>query len=333
MSKRQLLADMLRRTGLLRALELSPSRPGILIFNHHRIGNAANSSFDRAVFSSTTDQFDAQVRYLKKRMPIVSGDELEALVSGRTRLRHTVAAITFDDGYLDNYTKAFPVLKSHDATAIFFLITTYVGTSTVPWWDEIANLIRSTSAPSLKLTFPFPETIQLGEDRETSIRTVLRRFKLPENHDYDGFLSELRDQTRTTAAPALRRFLSWDDAREMKASGMEIGSHTRTHRLLSQLTAEEQFQELSESKAEMEHELGGRVCSFAYPVGTRDAFTPLTEELARSAGYSMCFAFHGGINRPGHIRPTHIDRTTPGKNATAFRAQTLLVSAFRKANT
>ncbi|RXH54596.1 polysaccharide deacetylase family protein [Granulicella sibirica] len=332
MSKRQLLADVLSKAGLLRALEFAPSRPGILIFNHHRIGNPARSSFDRAVFSSTADQLDAQVRYLKNRMPIVSGNELEALVSGRTKLRRMHAAITFDDGYLDNYTKAFPVLKSHNATGIFFLITSYVGTPTVPWWDEIACLIRSTSAPSLKLTFPFPETIQLGEDRETSIRTVLRRFKLPENHDYDGFLSELREQTQASVPHPPRRFLSWDEAREMKAAGMEIGSHTRSHRLLSQLTPQEQFQELSESKVEMERELGGRVGSFAYPVGTRDAFTPVTEELARSAGYSMCFAFHGGINRPGHLRAMHLNRTTPGKNATAFRAQTILVSAFTRAN-
>ena len=238
------------------------------------------------------------------------------------------AAITFDDGYLDNYAQAFPVFKSHDATATFFLITTYVGTPTVPWWDEIAYLIRSTSAPSLKLTFPFPETIELDEDRETSIRAVLRRFKLPENHDYDGFLSELRAQTYSSVPQPQRRFLSWDEAREMKAGGMEIGSHTRTHRLLSQLTPEEQFQELSESKAEMERELGGKVGSFAYPVGTRDAFTPVTEELARTAGYAMCFAFHGGINRPGHIRPMHLSRTTPAINPNAFRAQTMLVSAF-----
>jgi peptidoglycan/xylan/chitin deacetylase (PgdA/CDA1 family) len=329
MSKRQLLSDMLSKTGMLRVLESFPSRPGIVIFNHHRVGDAGHTPFDRGVFSSTVDQFDAQIRYLKKRMPIVSGEELESLVSGKTKLDRMHAAITFDDGYLDNYANAFPVLKSHDATATFFLITTYVGTATVPWWDEIACLMRFTKERSLKLRIPVPATIKLDEDRETSIRTVLRRYKLPENHDYDGFLSELREQTKSILPKAERRFLSWDEAREMKAAGMEIGSHTCSHRLMSQLTPEEQAIELRESKAELERQLGTRVGSFAYPVGTRDAFTPVTEGLARAAGYSIAFSFHGGINRPGAIRPMHLYRTTPAPDHTAFRTQAVLVSSLR----
>src|ERR1700738_4161766 len=132
-----LLARAMQSLGILWALESCKPKPGILVINHHRIGDAHSTSFDRGVFSATAYELDAQLRYFKQRAPIVTGEELEELVSGRTRMNRLHVAFTFDDGYLDNYTKAFDVVRSADSTATFFLVTDYVGTATVPWWDEI----------------------------------------------------------------------------------------------------------------------------------------------------------------------------------------------------
>ncbi|MEK6398545.1 MAG: hypothetical protein V4734_10700, partial [Terriglobus sp.] len=111
MNKRLLLARTLQTFGVLRLIEALPSRPGIVVVNHHRVGNANATRFDRGVYSATTEALDRQITLLKRRMPIVAGDELESLVTGKTPLTRTYAVLTFDDGYLDNYTNAFPVLK------------------------------------------------------------------------------------------------------------------------------------------------------------------------------------------------------------------------------
>ena len=172
MRYRLLLARALQRTGILQALELRKSKPGILIVNHHRIGDADGTIFDRDLFGATADELDMQVRYFKKRAPIVSGDELEELVSGRTKIKRLYVAFTFDDGYLDNYTKAFDVFRSADSTAAFFLVTDYVGTATVPWWDEIAYLVRNTKKAEINLNYPTPLKVSLNGQRETSIATI-----------------------------------------------------------------------------------------------------------------------------------------------------------------
>src|SRR5947209_11332665 len=142
MSKRRLVASIMRGAGVLRGLEMLPSRPGILIVNHHRVGDASKTRFDRDVFSASADAFDRQLKYFKRNFNIVSGQELEDLVFGKKPLRHTHIAITFDDGYRNDYTTSFQVLKANDCTAAVFLFQDYVGSSFRPWCVEIAYLLR-----------------------------------------------------------------------------------------------------------------------------------------------------------------------------------------------
>ena len=72
-----------------------------------------------------------------------------------------------------------------------------------------------------------------------SLTAVLRSYKKPENSDQARFLRELAEETKGEDPPeTLRRFLNWDEAKEMILGGMAIGSHTHSHRVLSQLEPE-----------------------------------------------------------------------------------------------
>jgi peptidoglycan/xylan/chitin deacetylase (PgdA/CDA1 family) len=302
------------------------SRPGILIVNHHRVGDAASSRFDRDVFSASADAFDMQLKYLKKHFNVVAGEELEDLVSGRTALKRTHIAITFDDGYRNDYCVSFPILKANDCRAAFFLVPEYVGTSTIPWWDEIAYLVRNSQKSSITLSVPTPLTVTLAPDREQAIRMVLRHYKREDNHHPEDLLAEIREQAGCELPPVGRRFIDWEEAREMKAAGMVIGSHTQTHRILGQMPPEEQQWELTESRKNIEANLGAEIRSLAYPVGIHGAFNQTTETIAQSTGYRMCFSFYGGINTPGHIQPMNLLRTSTSRDDLLFRAETVLLT-------
>jgi peptidoglycan/xylan/chitin deacetylase (PgdA/CDA1 family) len=323
MSKRLLLSRLLKRSGIFALLDALPSRPGVLVVNHHRIGHASRTRFDRGVFSQTAEGLDDQVRFLRKRMPIIAGEELEALLTGKIPLKRTYAAITFDDGYLDNYTQAFPVLHAHAVPGIFFPVIQYIGTDSVPWWDEIAYLVRNTTRSSVEVTTPTPLRLTIGTDRELAILQLLRHYKKPENQNGEQFLKELRESSGCVVPKPGRRFLSWEEARTMVAAGMEFGSHTCSHTVLSQQTPEEQRWELAESRRILENELGRRIHSLAYPVGSASAFTPETEQIAALSGFSLGFAFQGGFNRPGMVRAMHVQRLSPAPEPELFHAQFL----------
>ena len=316
--------------GVLRVLEMFRSKPGILIVNHHRVGDPASSRFDRDVFSATTDAFDRQLKYFKRYFPVVSGEELEDLVSGRTPLKRTHVAITFDDGYRDDYVTSFQVLKANGCTAAFFLVPEYVGTSTIPWWDEIAYLVRNSPQQQITLTIPVPLTVTLQQDREVAIRTVLRHYKRADNHHGNRLLAELREQARCELPAVGRRFITWEEAREMRDAGMMIGSHTQTHGILGQMTPQAQEWELAESRKNIEANIGGEVRGLAYPVGIRGSFDKTTEEIARSLGYKLCFSFYGGVNTPSHMESTNLLRMATSRDDLMFRAETIFLSRLGK---
>jgi peptidoglycan/xylan/chitin deacetylase (PgdA/CDA1 family) len=328
MSKRQLLTDALQRLGVIRTLEMFRARAGILVINHHRVGNANTSRFDHGVFSATAEQLDEQTKYLKRHFPIVCGDELEELVTGKKKLTCLHVSITFDDGYLDNYTHAFDVLRSNNCPASFFLVPAYVGTNHVPWWDVIAYLIRNTEKKEISLQLPVPLKLTLGKDREPAILAVLRHYKRTDNTDGDAFMSELKEETECVVPDPGRRFLNWAEAKEMRSSGMTIGSHTYTHHILGQLPLDSQRWELEQSKQTMEEQLGTEVSTLAYPVGSSTTFSQSTKEIAQALGYRMCFSFYGGLNTPGAIRQTDIFRTSMPNEFSLFRTETTLLTRF-----
>ena len=326
MSKRALASATLQRLGVLKVLESIRSKPGILIVTHHRVGDAAATRFDRAIFSASNDSFNEQLKYFKRHLNVVGGQELAALVSGQQKLTRMHVAITFDDGYLEDYRNSFDILKSNGCTGSFFLVPQYVGTATVPWWDEIAYLVRHTKRSSISLRYPAPLTVEIAGDREIAIRTVLRHYKRNDNHDGELLLAELRQQAECELPSVERRFVSWEEAREMKAAGMTIGSHTQTHRILGQLSAEEQRWEMEQSKRAIEENIGCVVDSIAYPVGIRGAFNETTESIAAELGYAIGFSFYGGVNTPENMQPTNLLRMATNPDPMLFRAETLFLS-------
>jgi peptidoglycan/xylan/chitin deacetylase (PgdA/CDA1 family) len=135
--KRELLARGLLWSGASFLLSRLPARDSLLVLNYHRIGNPDDDLFDPGVFEATADQFNDQISHLKRRVSLVTLEEALAFIDGtiKEKTRRCRVLITFDDGYLDNYEIAYPILRSHGAQGVFFLVTSMVGSCQVPWWD------------------------------------------------------------------------------------------------------------------------------------------------------------------------------------------------------
>lgn len=93
-------------------------------------------------------------------------------------------------------------------------------------------------------------------------------------------------------------FVSWDDCRTMRAAGMTIGAHTKRHRRLQSLSADESDRELRESKARLEQELAVPCDHFAAPWGVPGAdFDPQVHPaMARTAGFKSFLTTAPGAN-------------------------------------
>lgn len=314
LSKRDRLAGLLGRFGVLRALECFAHRGGLLVVNYHRVGSTNGNAFDDGVFSATAGEFRAQIRYLREHFDLPTLDQLVDIQQAGFVMPRPMALITFDDGYRDNFDLALPVLSEEGAPAAFFIPTSYIQNPRLPWWDHIAFIIKQTRQEEFKIEYPTSRSIDLRQfSRQQVILDLLSCYKRAGEINEIEFLEHLGERAQVqvdTVGLGRELFMSWHQIRLLMAEGMSLGSHTHTHQILSGLSESDQRAELVVSKYILEEKLGTSVKTIAYPVGTPGTFNAVTKRLAREAGYQVGFSYYGGINRTGHADPLDVRRTT-----------------------
>lgn len=278
---------------------------GIVTLNYHRIGDLTQTPIDPGVFSATADQFEEQLKYLKSNCDVIGvSDIAEALRPGSNR---RCVLITFDDGYVDNYEVAFPILQQVDLPAVIFLTTDYLDKRVVSWWDEIAWIVKNSRKSELKL----PESWQieiLRLDNEYQRPAILRLLRLAKSLDSEmlqQLLNDIADVASTGRAPGNSEtapWLTWEMVREMHRGGIDFGGHTVSHPVLSTCTCEQQRMEIVQSKQRIEQELGVPITVFSYPIGQPWSFNADSVRLAREAGYRNAFSFYPGYSTCGSDR-------------------------------
>lgn len=323
MSRRQRLASLLHQTGVVRAalaLRSSVSTQWLTVLTYHRFPNpGGDEPFDDEVIDVTPEVFDRQLRCLCKHFTLIGSDELCAFGAGRP-LPPNAVAITFDDGYLDNFQRALPILKRYGARATFFLSTAYLSERRLYWWDRVAYLLKRSTLPYVVLDYPHRLVLDL-HDRKRATERVLRLIKTHQPLDVELFLEQLARSAGVTWSQKLeqsfaeRLLMTWDHVRELRQAGMDVQSHTRTHRVLQTLSREELRDELVGSRADLQRELGEAPRAIAYPVGTPLLpDSPIRGALAQ-AGYEIGLSNATGSNLiNGNVDRFNIRRQSVGLN-------------------
>lgn len=271
-------------------------RPGLYCFNYHRVGDRDKSPFDPNVFSCDAENFKRQIDLIQNNFEVVGLDQLEKLLLESPHLKKPYAVITFDDGYLDNYQVAYPILKSFGVKAVFFVPINYISQRIVPWWDEIAWIVRNTQQSIFKVDDNKVIDLKAGNTTE-NIKKVLFAFKSIDYRSIEESLAYIRKASNCYINPdeEPQLFMSWAQVREMSDNGMDIGSHTFSHRILSHI-GDEQSNEILASKAYLEDKLGKRVLAISYPVGTNGTFNDESMQLTKEGGYAFGFSFIPGVD-------------------------------------
>ena len=175
MSKRDFVAGLLSAGGILPMLERIARRPRLLVLNYHRVGSGAECRFDGGVYSATADALWDQMRYLSANFDVLNEERLLEVAGHGFKVERPSIAVTFDDGYLDNFEVAISILCDAKIPAIFFIPSDFVDRPRLPWWDRIAFILKQTKVSRLCLENPRPFSIDLRQvDRNEAIRQLLR---------------------------------------------------------------------------------------------------------------------------------------------------------------
>ena len=319
-TKRVLLSNALVSLGVvptILSLRRRTRTPWLTVLTYHRIGAKAPSGLlDQEVMEAEPDVFDRQIAFLSRSFDIIGMDDLTASLEGKS-LPPSPLLLTFDDGYLDNYQVALPILKKHGARATFFIATSYIDERRLFWWDRINYLIKSCRRGDIDVNYPTRMILDLRAGRAAQTLAIEAMLGVVKNHfalDLPRFLEELAIACDVEISRPLERALAdmhlmtWNEVRGLRAAGMDVQSHTLTHRVLQTLGPAELAQELSESRMILESALREPVRAVSYPVGSAASYSDAIRNAVRAAGYQVGFSNRAGVNRWSEFDPLDVKR-------------------------
>ncbi|NTV51808.1 MAG: polysaccharide deacetylase family protein [Candidatus Firestonebacteria bacterium] len=306
---KRLLPWVLYHTGVLRRLRPGRARGAhggrFLILMYHRV--IAETGYFKSLCVSP-QHFARQIRYLKENFSIVTLEEAAQRLKSGDLPDEDQVVITFDDGYQDNYTHAFPVLRQAGVPATIFLTAGHINNDRIFWWDRVERL--AGTLPPGKTSLKLPEELYPPELREAVrklvagapersrpwIQAVVAFLKTIPDEKKHAILDDLESQATVPPAKPSPPSLTWDQVREMAQGGIDFGSHTFNHPIMTQVTPEQARVELSASKREIEKHLDRPVRYFAYPNGMETDFNAMTERVLQDCGYEGACLAYGGPN-------------------------------------
>jgi peptidoglycan/xylan/chitin deacetylase (PgdA/CDA1 family) len=288
------------------------ARPVILMY--HRIASPARDPWGLSV---SPDLFREHLQALKRHRTVLAMDDFVERLCNHS-LPARAVAITFDDGYVDNFRVAKPLLEEIGLPATIFLTTGSLGGGSF-WWDRLAEMVmtypeplrRSIEIDGIRLELDLPPigldsvgpplpTI-MGPRASARERSYFALWQALQPADPVRRASELVALEALFGSPPEMPHdspMSHKQAKDLASGWISVGGHAREHHPLPALSAERQRAEIEGSMADCATLIGKRPRGFAYPHGER---TAQTRQLVEQAGFAWAVSTQEAtVNRRDH---------------------------------
>jgi len=304
MRKKELLArglSPLLQGRLLRLLCHRSSEARVLSLVYHRVYDdpSLQAWSDPELRSADPEGFRMQMELLASHFTPLTLDQLPAVLDGSLQCAQPPVLVTFDDGYRDNHDIVLPILSETGVPANFFISTGYVGTDRVFWFDYLYMVCRFLPEGTYELPGMGGRHAlgTLEQRHQVALRWIEHCFTL-RSEEVDAIVEMTESKHDSVIPDEAREFnlaMDWKQVKALSEAGMGLGSHTVTHPLLRNCTAERQREELLESRRQLEQRLDRDIEHFAYPVGKDFAIPDEGESLRKEAGYRYLFSYEPGV--------------------------------------
>lgn len=277
---KRLIIRILEASGGLKALRwYNRSTPQILMY--HRI-------IDKPFIEGLPPlEFEKQIAYIAKNFRVVPIDTLITEISQNT-IKPFSIALTFDDGHYDFYDNAWPILKKYHLPASLYITTGFVDGDLWLWPDLLKFVILNSV--NKKIFLPPLGEIFLDEENLSASWHLLGDYCLTlATNTREDFIREVAYKVAvtlpTTPTPPFTP-VSWHQLHEMKREGLDIGSHTISHPILSGLSEHDINHELLASGQNILKHLGQFPRGICYPNGRPTDVNDMVINQAKNIGYN-----------------------------------------------
>ncbi|GEM_PF-421599 len=264
---------------------LRPQGEAAILMYHH-----VKENDEQDVQGVTRNRLNEQIDYLKKHFYICPLDEIVSAHQRKQQSPRNAIALTFDDGFEDFYTQAYPVLRKHKLPAIVYLVSHAVEHQVPIWTERIESIIKLSKNKVFELHLSGKRrnfSVQTEDEREEALTQIKSHLKMISDSERQQAMAQL-DGAHTLPegdASGNSRMLNWDQVREMKSHGIMFGAHTMTHPILTRLSEQDAMREICGSKEHIEKRLGEPVLDFCYPNGETSDFNERIKQIVKDAGF------------------------------------------------
>lgn len=286
---RDIVASLLSLSSASKFSRNSVSSISILTF-HRVLPPQLRDRYPLPGIAITPDDLYWVLGVLKKYFDVQTVSNAVTAVSHHNRNK-PLLAITFDDGQWDNLKYGLPVLSKLELPATFYIPTAYIGGEKLLWHDEAGFSwlqLKQRRKEILRDISPGP----ISEGCITSAQIFLAYLKGLTIQQRNEFVSKLKQIE--PGFPAWARLMDWAEVTQLHQNGHEIGSHSRNHTLLSQLSPKVQRKEIVQSMQDIETAIGVTPDSFCYPDGN---FNEQTLSILGESGYKTAVTTQWGANK------------------------------------
>jgi peptidoglycan/xylan/chitin deacetylase (PgdA/CDA1 family) len=258
----------------------------LLILAYHRVLESADPLRRGDILAA---DFARQMAVLSRFYNVLPLREaVQGLRNGTLPAR--AVAITFDDGYADNYSIALPILMRFGLPATIFVATSFLDGGRM-WNDTVIEAVRAIDGNHIDLS-----DLGLGRhpvdsdsERAKAATALLNQLKYREADERDHLVASIAESAGGELPQDL--MLKASEVRELSRAGIEIGAHTVNHPILTSVDPDTAAYEIAESKRRLEEITGKPIRSFAYPNGRPGVdYEDNHVRLVRDAGFDIAVA-------------------------------------------
>jgi peptidoglycan/xylan/chitin deacetylase (PgdA/CDA1 family) len=304
---------------LLLAGRLVPA--GAVILMYHSVQDQPEqfaNSIGTGIIHATSI-FRKQMEIIARQFHPVTVDEILSFLKGEQDLPRGAVAVTFDDGFADNFEVAAPILDRYGIRASFYVTASLIGTVQPPWYCRLRHTFYTSQMREWRQ--PLTGKIHpLGsrEERRDGLSSAFDCCAPLAGREQEEMIGQIESDLKAKLASHrsdFRFMMDWDQLRRLARDGHLVGSHSMTHPNLAHVSSQELLElELGGSKRQIEEAVGSPVVHFSYPhPALMPQWTERTEAAARHVGYCSAVTTISGSVRAG-ANPLHLERIGAGRS-------------------
>lgn len=247
-------------------------------------------------------EFERHMETLARKFNPMTIEDVAQFAKSDRKLPPRAVAITFDDGFADNYEVALPILNRYSIPASFYIMVEAVESGTLPWYCRLRYAFNVAKVPEWKdqrsgrtyrLDVPAERKAAQSLSWDTGARLT--------GSTQLAFVRQVEQELEVEPVNAPHGFMmTWDQVRGLRKAGHTVGGHTLSHPNLAQVAPSEARSEIMDCKRRLEEKMGEPVEHFSYPhPALNPQWSSQTMEITKEAGFKSAVLTTYGPVRAG----------------------------------